>query len=188
MKKKKYIIYLLFFSIIFNNKSFNIIEKEMKKHFNEMMDIINESENNIKEESNFPSNTEIKRSRIEIDTEDEELCIISMELPDIIHPENITTSKNNNNIIINIKFENSLHEIIIKENEILISSETNQKIKNKENTKYTQSSSQMRRQEKINKCIDLNSIKIKVDSQDKSIQIITKYIHSKKNNIDIEFK
>lgn len=167
----------------------NSIDQEIKRHFNEMLNAVNDLPTDIKDESDFPQTTTITPFKIEVDASDEDLFFISIHLNEIITPENIATEKGNNYIKIDINFNQSYYQIILKENELSINLESSQKIKNANNTKYAQSSSHMSRKEKLSKHIDLDSLKIKVDSKDQTIQIVSKYIHTKKNTgIDIEFK
>lgn len=175
MKKIQYILqYLLLINICTNpvsSSSYSSAEHEIKKD-----DI-------------FPQSTIILPAKIEVDSSDDMIFFILLNIYQTIKPENITTEKGNNYVKIDINFQETYYQIILKENEFSIISESNQKIKNTHNTRYTQSSSRMHRQEKLDKYINLDSLKIKVDSKDQTIQIITQYKDMKKNSgINIEFK
>lgn len=187
--------YAFFFLLIihFTQEAFfnhtNPIDYEINRHFNSLINATNELPMDIAEESNFPQTTTISSSKIEIDSSDSEIFLILLDLNEIIKPENIITEKGNHYIKIDINFNQTYYQIILKENELSIISQSNQKVKNSNSTKYAQSSSHMSRKERLERPIDLDSLKIKVNSQDKSIQIAAKYIQPHKNNsIDIEFK
>jgi hypothetical protein len=192
MKIRQYIFFYFLLIITYNNCFFdhaNSLEFEIKKHFNNMINSINELPANITGEGNFPSETIIPHSKIEIDSNDNDLFLITLTLSETIKAENIITEKGTNYIKININFNESYYQIMLKEDELSIVSEHNQKVKNANNTKYAHSSSQISRKERLSKSIDLNSLKVKVDSKDKTIQLVTKYIDPKKHTgIDIEFK
>ena len=190
MKQIKYILQYFLLINLYTHAFFSTnLEQELKRHINSMRNAINEIPADITDESNCPQITTVTPTKIEIDDTDPELFLISLSLHEIIKPENITTEKGTNYIKIEINFDQSYYQIILKENEISMTSESSHKIKNKHNTKYSQSSSHMHRQEKLNKHINLDSLKIKVESKDKTIQIITQYKDMKKNSgINIEFK
>ncbi len=189
--KKLNIFFCLFFLTITNNYLMHQdkLENELKRYFNEMTSSINESMTRITDESTFPETTTVSPAKIEIDSKDSELFVIYLQLNQEITPENINTEKGNGYIKIEINFAQSYYQIILKEQEISVISQSNLTIKNTNNTKYTQSSSQMSRREKLNKKIDLSSLKIKVNTKDQTMQLVTKYNDVKKNSdIDIEFK
>jgi hypothetical protein len=192
MKITQCILYYLLLINLNSNAFFNNhnqVEQEIKRHFNTMLNAVNELPTYITDESSFPQITTISPTKLEIDATDPELFLISLSVNEIIKPENITTEKGSNYIKIEVNFDQTYYQIILKENEVSMTAESSHKIKNTHNTKYSHSSSHMSRQEKLNKHIDLHALKIKVDAKEKTIEIITKYKDMKKNSgIDIEFK
>lgn len=189
--KNIYFVFLFLLSCnecMFNHR--NTIEYEIKRHFNEIMNSVNgTAELNIINEEEFPQTTSVLPSKVEIDFNDDAVFFITLNLNQVILPENITTEKENGYIKIDIKFDQAYYQIILTKDELFVNTESNFKVKNSSNTRYSQSSSRINRTEKLKKSIDLDSLKIKVDSKDKVIQIAAKYINNqKKSAIDIEFK
>lgn len=188
-------ILLFLFTLVLSNRSYSFFVDDF---FNWSLDNSDDQKRGFSkrknigmlENDNFPRDMQINPCKIDIDKNEKNQLVITLDTHGVIDAKNISTKKDARAIRIEINVENQSYALVLEENKISLAMVCEQVVRNKENTKYASSSSSMSRQEIFQNRIDLATAKMNVKKDTGLVTITAQFKDAKQENqdIDIEFE